>query len=67
MKMNKQIVKEKIELLKDMVDEYRITRNESIKNDTIALARELKEFMFNKGNYHIESGKVSEILLTLNK
>ena len=50
-----------------MVDEYRITRNESIKNDAIALARELKEFMFNKGNYHIESGKVSEILLTLNK
>ncbi len=67
MKMNKQIVKEKIELLKDMVDEYRITRNESLKNDVIALAKELNEFMFNKGNYHIESGEVFQILLTLNK
>ena len=64
--MNKKDVKEKITLLERMATEYKINKDENLKQDIEYLARELKNFMFNKGNYHIESGKVSDIMLSLN-
>lgn len=64
--MNKKDVKEKIKLLERMATKYKITKDENLKQDIEYLARELKNFMFNKGNYHIESGKVSDIMLNLN-
>ena len=65
--MTKKDVKEKIILLEEMVAEYKINKNENLKQDIECLARELKEFMFGKGNYHIESGKVSDILSTMHR
>lgn len=64
--MTKKDVKEKIMLLEKMATEYKITKDKNLKQNIEYLARELKDFMFNKGNYHIESGKVSDIILNLN-
>lgn len=65
--MTKKDVKEKIVLLEKMVEEYKITKDEDLKQNIEYLAKELKSFMFNKGNYHIESGKVSDILSAMHR